>query len=183
MLLTATLPAAAGFEEGLAAYGRGDYRTALREWKPLAENGDAVAQHNIGHMYANGLGVQKNYHKAAGWYAKAAKGGLAKSQYTLGHMYATDQGVPRNLGRAVYWFRKAAEQGIAKAQFLLAEMYNKGWGVQKNTVLSYMWNSIAAAQGHKSAAKRLEIIGKHMTPAQLAKAKAMAANWKPKGKK
>ncbi len=41
--------AAAGpLEEGFAAYDRGDYATALRLFRPLAEQGDADAQYNLG---------------------------------------------------------------------------------------------------------------------------------------
>ena len=47
-------PAWAGFDEGWAAYSRGDYKTALREWRPLAEQGDAVAQHYLGVTYDTG---------------------------------------------------------------------------------------------------------------------------------
>ena len=49
-LMLAT-PAWAGFDEGLAAAKRGDYATALREWRPLAKQGDADAQYNLGVMY------------------------------------------------------------------------------------------------------------------------------------
>jgi hypothetical protein len=52
-------------DDGLAAYGRGDYATALQEWLPLAEQGDAVAQYNLGVMYANGWGVPENDAEAA----------------------------------------------------------------------------------------------------------------------
>ncbi len=50
-------PAWAGFAEGLAAYERGDYATALREFRPLAEQGDATAQSVLGNIYGEGLGV------------------------------------------------------------------------------------------------------------------------------
>ncbi len=50
-------PAWAGFAEGLAAYKRGDYATALREFRPLAEQGDATAQSVLGNIYGEGLGV------------------------------------------------------------------------------------------------------------------------------
>jgi len=46
-------PARAGFDEGVAAYYRGDYETALKEFRPLAEQGDADAQYNLGVMYGN----------------------------------------------------------------------------------------------------------------------------------
>ncbi len=51
-----TAPAWAGFDEGMAAYQRGDYATAIREWRPLAEQGHAEAQYNLGLMYDIGLG-------------------------------------------------------------------------------------------------------------------------------
>ncbi len=46
-----TAPAWAGWNEGVAAYNRGDYATALREWRPLAEQGNADAQFFLGVMY------------------------------------------------------------------------------------------------------------------------------------
>ena len=43
------------------AYKKGDYATALREWEPLANQGDADAQFSLGVMYANGEWVPQNY--------------------------------------------------------------------------------------------------------------------------
>jgi hypothetical protein len=51
------LPAQAGYEEGFAAYKRGDYVTALKEWRPLANAGNPIAQVALGGMYTNGHGV------------------------------------------------------------------------------------------------------------------------------
>ncbi len=56
-----TAPAGAGFDEGMAAHERGDYATALREWRPLAKQGNAKAQYNLGIMYNNGLAVPQDY--------------------------------------------------------------------------------------------------------------------------
>ena len=47
----------ADFYKGLDAYHRGDYATALREWRPLAKQGNALAQHSLGVMYDEGEGV------------------------------------------------------------------------------------------------------------------------------
>ena len=47
----------ADFDKGLIAAQNGDFATALREWTPLAEQGDASAQFNLGVMYRNGKGV------------------------------------------------------------------------------------------------------------------------------
>ena len=70
--LCLSLPAQAGFGEGLAAYERGDYATALKEWRPLAEQGDAGAQKNLGWMYYSGQGVPQDYAAAVKWYRLAA---------------------------------------------------------------------------------------------------------------
>ncbi len=68
IMLALAVPADAGpFEDGKAAYDRGDYATALKFWRPLAERGDAEAQHNLGVMYDNGLSVQQDYTEAAKW--------------------------------------------------------------------------------------------------------------------
>ncbi len=56
MLIAFMATARADFQDGVAAYKRGDYATALREWRPLAEQGYAGAQYNLGFMYYNGQG-------------------------------------------------------------------------------------------------------------------------------
>ncbi len=63
--LSLTAPAWAGFDEGVAAYKRGDYATAFREWRPLAEQGKTRAQTKIGFMYYDGQGVPQDYGEAA----------------------------------------------------------------------------------------------------------------------
>ncbi len=67
-----TAPAWAGFDEGVAAYDRGDYATAIREWRPLAEQGNADAQFFLGFMYYKGRGVPQDYAQAHMWYNLAA---------------------------------------------------------------------------------------------------------------
>ncbi len=67
-----TAPAWAGFDEGAAAYYRGDYATAIREWRPLAEQGMADAQYNLGVMYKKGLGVPQDEAQAHMWLNLAA---------------------------------------------------------------------------------------------------------------
>ena len=57
-----------GIDEGVAAYNRGDYDTALWEWRSLAEQGNERAQYNLGLMYEGGYGVLKNNVQAHMWY-------------------------------------------------------------------------------------------------------------------
>ncbi len=60
-------PPATDFEVGVEAWGRGDYDTALREFRPLAEQGHAQAQVNLGILYSQGQGVPKDYVLAHMW--------------------------------------------------------------------------------------------------------------------
>ncbi len=74
LVVLMALPASAGFDEGLTAYNRGDYATALREFRVLAEQGFAEAQNNLGLMYTRGQGVPQDYVHAHTWFNLAAAG-------------------------------------------------------------------------------------------------------------
>jgi TPR repeat protein len=100
-------PAAGDYRAGKAAYQRGDYATALGEWLPLAQRGDASAQYNLGVMHAEGRGVPRDDAAAVRWYRKAADQGDVDAQRSLGLMYATGRGVPRDDVEAWRWLRKA----------------------------------------------------------------------------
>jgi hypothetical protein len=101
----------ADFMKGLAAYQSGDYATALREFRPLAEQGDADAQFNLGLMYYNGLGVPQDYKTAVKWYTLAAEQGIVDAQYNLGWMYYKGQGVSQDYVYAHMWRNVVAFNG------------------------------------------------------------------------
>ena len=69
LLLTLAAPAwGQDRSKGWNAYERRDYATALREFLPLAEQGDATIQFALGSMYAFGKGVPQDYAEAVKWY-------------------------------------------------------------------------------------------------------------------
>ncbi len=105
-----TAPAWAGWVEALAAYQRGDYAMALREFRPLAEQGDAGAQNQLGFMYSNGHGVPQDYAKALQWWRKAAEHGYTKAQSKLGFMYRNGEGVFQDYAKAHMWYNIAASR-------------------------------------------------------------------------
>ena len=145
------LPAFAGLEEGEAAYERGDYRTAHREFLKAAEQGNAGAQYWLGWMYYKGKGVPKNDAEAARWYREAAKRGDSYAQSNLGVMHYYGQGVPKDYAKAMHWYRKAAKQGDARAQFWLGWMHENGEGVSKNYRKAARWYRKAAEQDDSRA--------------------------------
>ena len=74
-LLGLAAPAWAGYQEGIDAYERGDYGTALKEFRPLAEQGHAWAQYNLGVLYDQGHDVPQDSQEALRWYRRAADQG------------------------------------------------------------------------------------------------------------
>jgi len=67
------------YQEGCDAYERGDYDTALKEFRPLAEQGDPLAQSTLGGMYAEGEGLPKDYVLAHMWMNLAAAKGVQEA--------------------------------------------------------------------------------------------------------
>ena len=114
-LVCLVVPAWADYQAGMDAYNRGDYATALREWRPLAERGDPSAQFRLGSLYENGDGVPRDFATARQWYEKAAAQGDAKAQFYLGIQSAYGEGGPLDLVQAHMWYSLAAGNGNAHA--------------------------------------------------------------------
>ena len=115
-LLLVPTSASADFATGLAAYERGDYKTAFEEFKRLAQQGYAGAQTNLGFMYDHGLGVPQDYAKALKWYRKAAQQGNAEAQNSLGRMYGIGLGVALNYVLALMWCNLAASRSAGESR-------------------------------------------------------------------
>jgi len=164
----------ADFQAGLDAANRGDYATALREWKPLAEQGNASAQYNLGLMYCKGEGVLQDWEEAAKLYRLAAEQGFAEAQTALGLMYYNGYGVLQDWEESARWYEKAAEQGYAVAQGNVGLMYRKGQGVLQDDMKAHMWWNIAASAGDKDAAKNRGLVEDEMTSEQIVEAQKMA---------
>jgi len=102
---------AGDFEDGVAAYWRKDYATALTKFRSAAKQGNANAQAFAGQMYEYGRGVSQDYKEAVRFYRLAAQQGDAEAQHTLGTMYATGKGEAQDYARAHMWFNTAAING------------------------------------------------------------------------
>jgi TPR repeat protein len=188
LLVFTTLPAsasAAPFEDGLSAFERGDYATALRIWRPLAER-DPRAATNLGAMYAAGLGVQKDAVEALRWIGPAAIVGYPNAQMHLGVMFAEGiGGRPPNYEAAAAWYQAAAEQGDPDAQVLLAFAYSIGEGVPEDYVAAHMWVNLAAdklppGKARDAALQLRDQLAVKMTAAQITDAQKLAREWTPR---
>ena len=102
--------------EGVVAYDDGDYSKALDIFRPLAENGGAIAQFYLARMYAQSIGVGKDYVEAIKWYTLAADQGHVDAPFWLGQMFHFGKVVLQNNKTAVKWYTLAVEQGHVEAQ-------------------------------------------------------------------
>ena len=159
LTLSFAAPVAAGpLEDATAANDKGDYATALRLLRELAEQGNARAQFKLGDMYGDGRGVAQSNVEAAKWFSRAGEQGDADAQYNLGVMYIVGQGVAQNNGEALKWFRKAAEQGSSVAQYNLAVMLDNGQGAARNGAEALQWYLRSAEQGYVPAQNNLGLV-------------------------
>jgi TPR repeat protein len=144
------LPPAGTFEDAVDAPARGDYAKALRLIRPLAHDGDASAQFNLGLTYTTGQGVQQDSAAAALWFRKAADQGDAVAEFLLGNQYANGKSIPLDYSETMIWFQRAAEQGHHVAKLYLGVMYAEGRGVPQDYVRAHMWFSLSEAGRAKS---------------------------------
>jgi TPR repeat protein len=114
-LLVGTPAFSAGFQKGLTAAQSGDFATALREWTPLAKQGNANAQTLLGTMYEEEKGVPQDYKTAVKWYRLAAEQGGALAPTRLGFMYYKGKGVSQNIVFAYMWWNIAVSSGNKNA--------------------------------------------------------------------
>ena len=135
----------ADFEKGKNAYNSGDYRTALKELLPYANEGDARAQWALGSMYRWGYGVLKDYSEARKWFEKSGNQGISRSSAQLASMYWWGEGVD-NANISTKWWKKAAEQGDIIAMYKVGLIYAKGFDVPQNKSEAKKWFKLAYSQ-------------------------------------
>ncbi len=146
-VLLFALSARADIVDGLSAYDQGDYETALAEWAPLAEGGDATAQALLGLLYRGAPGLTADAEQSARWYRAAAEQGHAHAQYNLGLAYQSGTGVAQDDVAAYMWLDVAA-RGIP-----------------------------LGPDGTNAASQRRDALATRMSAADLAEATRRAENW------
>lgn len=126
--------------------------------KNLAEQGNAIAQYNLGAMYYTGESADQNYHKAAEWFQKSADNGVAIAQYNLGTMYAKGLGVRQNSVTSHKLYKKAAYQGHVSAQHNLGLGYSLGEGVRQDFATAKYWFGLACDNGNQDSCNGYSLI-------------------------
>jgi TPR repeat protein len=181
--------------------GRGvpkDVAEATRLWKKSSELGYARAQYFYALVTRPGDGVKKaeiseadmdkwlsgyvnnDFPRALAAVRPVAARGDAWAQAFLGSMLEKGEGTTRDEAEGLKWNTLAADQGYSLSQSELAAKYANGQGVPQSNVQAYKWASLAAAQNDEAAKKLEASLSGKMTPAELAEARKLVAEWKPK---
>jgi hypothetical protein len=124
----------ADFDKGIAAYQANNMPLAYKEFRAAAEEGHSDSQFNVGLMFEQGIGVEKDEKEAIVWYGKAAEQGNMLAQYNLAVLYENGRGTVVDFAQANEWYRKASAQGDPLAIGNLGMLYLRGQGVKENTI-------------------------------------------------
>lgn len=176
-IVLTTLALGGDFQKGRYAYDSGDYETALAEWQPLADAGDANGQFGLGQMYGNGFGVDMDDDLAIKWYGLAAEQGHAQAQCNLAVMYQNGWGVPQSDAEAVKLYMLSAEQGVVEAMLALGRHYAMDFSDDYDPVRAYKWYGLASLLGDLSSDVDKEDVAKYMTVEQVTEANGLIEIW------
>lgn len=148
--LTAT-PAIADVKAGVDAWGRGEYESAVKQWRDPALKGDPDAQFNMGQAYKMGRGVKVDLNVALDWYRKAAAQGHLQAADSYGHLLHYQNKIPESLP----YLEASAERGDPRAQYLLGTELFNGVHIQKDWVRAYALMTRASSAGMAPASRSL----------------------------
>ena len=160
----------ADVKAGIELWQAGNYAGAVKEWRALAEQGNADAQFNLGQAYKLGRGVPADLGSAQSWYEKAAAQGHGQAQANLG-LILFQKG---DRAKAMPWLRKAAEEGDPRAQYVLGTALFNGDLIPKDWPRAYALTQLAAAQGLPQAVANLQQMDQHIPLAERQKGLALA---------
>ncbi len=115
--------AAGDLDAAVDAMRTGDFAEAYCIMRPLADDGDADAQYNIGWMYLNGYGLRVNDSLALEWWLKASEQGHSDANLSIGMLYSLGDGeVPKDNDKAIDYYLLAAADGQEDAVLILQSM-------------------------------------------------------------
>jgi uncharacterized protein len=142
---------AASVKDGVDAWSRGEYETAVRIWREPAVRGDSDAQFNMAQAYKFGRGVKQDLAIAADWYRQAASRGHLQAEDSYAHLLHY-QG---KIADALPLLAKSADRGEPRSQYLLATELFNGVNVKKDWVRAYALMTRASSAGLAPASRSL----------------------------
>ena len=177
------MPATADVKAGVDAWRRGDFKSAVDQWRPLAIGGDADAEYNLGQAYKLGRGVPVDPVLAESWFGKAAVQGHEQAQENYGIALFQDG----KKADAVPWLEKAVARDAPRAQLVYGTMLFNGDGVARDYPRSYALMTRAAAPrgdapGLPSAAETLTQMDGYISAPDRQRGTALAQQYEARAR-
>jgi TPR repeat protein len=145
----------AAFEEAVRIHSRDagpeEMRRAAELYRIAVDAGNVGAAVNLGALYVEGRGVERDPEKAAELLLSAAQRGDPNGAFLLANLYRFEPSLGRSQVDVAYWMLRAAEGGNADAQLMMGVFYLTGDGVEEDTRSGIEWLQRAADQGHPDA--------------------------------
>ncbi len=136
-----------------------DFDKAYQLFLLEAESGNALAMHDVGRMFADGLGLEIDMQAAHEWYEKALTAFFSAEEekpkpyleYRIGKMYAAGLGTEQDYGQAASWFQEAVDKNHKYAQYSLGSLFYRGQGVSQDYAQALRLYTLSADQGNPYA--------------------------------
>ncbi|BCS82742.1 Sel1-like repeat-containing protein [Cotonvirus japonicus] len=132
-----------------------DYTLAKIYLKKAAFQNDRNAEHKLGQLYFNGIGVKKNYQKAFKWFILSANKNFWAAEHDLAIMYYNGLGVDINLNLAFYWIISSAHKNYTDSQYLLGCIYDNKYFEHYDPKESVKWLTFVANKNNIDAMIKL----------------------------
>ena len=168
----------AELKDGAIAYSRGDFATAARELRPLADQGNTTAQYLLGAALLNAKPPTYDLAGAETWLKKSADQGNLAAMRDLGKLNWFAK-TPSDAAQAVHWLARSAERGDAESQHLLGLLYLDGKVVERKPAEAYKWLLLSSERGHVLSAVILRESRDKFSDEDRAEGQKLAAAWKP----
>ncbi len=179
LLALAVFPMLARAEQSLPTDAALDDATAIQTLKPLADNGDARAQYQLGEIYERGVAVPRSGAQVVHWYERSARQAYMPAERALGLLYLEGRLVPQDYDAARNWLERAAHDGSDRAQYELGKLLEHGYNRAPDLIMAYVWYDFAAAQGNTEARKARDILATKLPSDRLEEAQRIAEQLAP----
>lgn len=137
-----------------------NFETAVYWYQKAAEAGNAKAMLQLGAMYEEGAGVEKDYSMARTWYEAAADEGNVLAMAKVGMCYYKGIGIDVNYENGFQYLKKSADAGSCFAAYNVAVLYGNGQGVERDLDEALVWAQKALDMGHENAQDLITAIKK-----------------------
>ena len=150
-LLRVSSSEASDYEQAYEALAAEDYEKAAYFLSYFASNGDARSQYNMGIIYRDGLGLERNSSAALAWFLLAAEQKHMLANYAVGLLLRDGPDDVQQPERAILYLKEAGFLGHALAPLELGNMFFSGDHVQKDRALAFVWWSLSAERNAPGA--------------------------------